>query len=88
MGAGSSSLSPPKTITNDELKEKSEDIRRMSNALFQFMYTKWEPKDVWEIANNPGKYVIAISDLITTQFHVLGYTRKDGKLGEIYFKEY
>ena len=33
MGAGSSSLSPPKTITNDELKEKSEDIRRMSNDL-------------------------------------------------------
>jgi len=52
------------------------------------MYTKWEPKDVWEIANDPSKYVIAISDLITTQFHVLGYTRKDGKLGEIYFKEW
>lgn len=88
MGAGSSSLSAPKLLTNDELKSGSEDIRRMSNALFQFMYTKWEPKDVWEIANNPSKYVIAISDLITTQFHVLGYTRKDGKLGEIYFKEW
>ena len=88
MGAGSSSLSAPKTITNDELKSGSEDIRRMSNALFQYMYTKWEPKDVWEIANNPSNYVIALSDLITTQFHVLGYTRKDGKLGEIYFKEW
>jgi len=88
MGAGSSSLSAPKTITNDQLKSGSEDIRRMSNSLFQYMYTKWEPKDVWEIANNPSKYVIAISDLITTQFHVLGYTRKDGKLGEIYFKEW
>jgi hypothetical protein len=60
----------------------------MSNALFEFMYSNWKPKDVWEIANNPSAYVIAMSDLITTQFHVLGYKTKSGKLGEIYFKKW
>ena len=60
----------------------------MSNALFQFMYTNWQPRDVWEIANDPSKYVIAISDMITTQFHVLGYKTKSGKIGEIYFQKW
>lgn len=60
----------------------------MSNALFQFMYTNWQPRDVWDIANDPSKYVIAISDMITTQFHVLGYKTKSGKLGEIYFQKW
>ncbi len=60
----------------------------MSNALFQFMYTNWQPRDVWEIANDPSKYVIAISDMITTQFHVLGYKTKTGRIGEIYFQKW
>ena len=60
----------------------------MSNALFQFMYTNWQPRDVWEIANDPSKYVIAISDMITTQFHVLGYKTKSGRIGEIYFQKW
>ena len=60
----------------------------MSNALFQFMYTNWQPRDVWEIANDPSKYVIAISDMITMQFHVLGYKTKSGRIGEIYFQKW
>ena len=60
----------------------------MSNALFQFMYTNWQPRDVWEIANDPSKYVIAISDMITAQFHVLGYKTKSGRIGEIYFQKW
>ncbi len=60
----------------------------MSNALFQFMYTNWQPRDVWEIANDPSKYVIAISDMITDHFHVLGYKTKAGRIGEIYFRKW
>jgi hypothetical protein len=52
------------------------------------MYTSWKPKDVWDIAENPDKYVIAISDMITTQFHVLGYKTRDKRMGEIYFRKW
>uniref|UniRef100_A0A6C0DJL8 Uncharacterized protein n=1 Tax=viral metagenome TaxID=1070528 RepID=A0A6C0DJL8_9ZZZZ len=88
MGAGISSLSGSKTMSGEDLKRNSKEITEMSNALFQFMYTNWQPKDVWEIANDPSKYVIAISDMITTQFHVLGYKTKSGRIGEIYFQKW
>ena len=82
------SLSGSKTLSGEDLKRNSKEITEMSNALFQFMYTNWQPRDVWEIANDPSKYVIAVSDMITTQFHVLGYKTKSGKLGEIYFQKW
>lgn len=82
------SLSGAKTLSGEDLKRNSKEITEMSNALFQFMYTNWQPRDVWEIANDPSKYVIAVSDMITTQFHVLGYKTKSGKLGEIYFQKW
>lgn len=82
------SLSGSSTLSGDELKRNSKEITEMSNALFQFMYTNWQPRDVWEIANDPSKYVIAISDMITTQFHVLGYKTKSGRIGEIYFQKW
>ncbi len=82
------SLSPRDTLSGDDLKRNSKEITEMSNALFQFMYTNWQPRDVWEIANDPSKYVIAISDEITTQFHVLGYKTKSGRIGEIYFQKW
>ena len=89
MGAGVSQLSRPSKISSgDDLLAKTKEVREMSNALFEFMYGVWEDKEIWEIANNPGDYVIAISDLITNQFHVLGYTTKRNQVGEIYFAKY
>ena len=44
----------------------------MADALFQFMYKDWDTKEVWEMANKPEDYVIALTDVITNQFHVLG----------------
>jgi hypothetical protein len=88
MGGAGSTLALSKKLTGKDLKNSSNDIKLMSNALFEFMYSNWKPRDVWEIANNPSAYVIAMSDLITTQFHVLGYKTKSGKLGEIYFKKW
>jgi hypothetical protein len=82
------SLSGSKTLSGEDLKRNSKEITEMSNALFQFMYTNWQPRDVWEIANDPSKYVIAISDMITDQFHVLGYKTKSGRIGEIYFQKW
>ena len=60
----------------------------MSDALFQFMYKDWDTREVWEMANKPEDYVIALSDLITNQFHVLGYTTAKNQIGEIYFMKY
>ena len=60
----------------------------LKNELFRFMYSTWKPKDVWDIAEHPDKYVIAISDMITTQFHVLGYKTRDKRMGEIYFRKW
>ncbi len=82
------SLSGRDTLSGEDLKRNSKEITEMSNALFQFMYTNWQPRDVWEIANDPSKYVIAISDMITAQFHVLGYKTKSGRIGEIYFQKW
>jgi hypothetical protein len=40
------------------------------------------------MADNPEEYVIALSDLITNQFHVLGYKTERNQIGEIYFMKY
>jgi hypothetical protein len=40
------------------------------------------------MANKPEDYVIALSDLITNQFHVLGYVTAKNQIGEIYFMKY
>jgi len=89
MGAGGSSLSGFNAgITGKELDTKSIEIREMSDVLFQFMYSNSREKDILDIANNPEKYVIALSDLITTQFSVLGYKTRAGKMGEIYFRKF
>ena len=77
-----------KSATLRELKDESNAIRIMSDELFKYMYSTWKPRDVWDIAQNPSKYVIAISDLITTQFHVIGYRTRAGRMGEIYFKKF
>ena len=89
MGAGGSSLSVFNSgITGDQLEKNSKEIREMSNALFQFMYSNSKEKDILDIANNPEKYVIALSDLITTQFSVLGYKTRTGRMGEVYFRKF
>ena len=89
MGGAASTLSRPSRISSgNDLLAKTKDVREMSNALFTFMFSQWEDKEIWEIANNPGDYVVALSDLITSQFHVLGYTTKRNQIGEIYFAKY
>ena len=90
MGGLASSLSKPSALTGKQFRDdpKAQDIKNMSDALFSYMYSNYDLKDVFDIANNPGEYVIAISDLITAQFHVLGYTTRQNKLGEIYFKKW
>jgi hypothetical protein len=75
-------------ITGTELDKNSKEIRELSDALFQFMYSNSNEKDMLDIANNPEKYVIAVSDLITTQFAVLGYKTRSGQMGEIYFRKF
>ena len=89
MGAGGSSLSVFNSgLTGEELDKNSKEVREMSDALFQFMYSNSKEKDILDIANNPQDYVIALSDLITTQFGVLGYRARTGQMGEIYFRKH
>ena len=89
MGAGGSSFSVFNSgLTGEQLVKNSKEINEMSNALFQFMYSNSREKDILDIANNPEKYVIALSDLITTQFTVLGYKTRTGRMGEIYFRKH
>lgn len=90
MGGVASSLTRPYKLSGKEFKEHptTKEVNKMANALFQFMYNKSQVKDIFEIADNPGEYVIAISDLITAQFDVIGYTTSKNKFGEIYFKKW
>lgn len=90
MGGSLSSLSKPSSLSGKEFNEHAErrELQKMANALFQFMYKKWRPDDVFDMVEKPGEYVIAISDLINQQFHVLGYTTKSKKIGEIYFRKW
>ena len=91
MGAGSSNLSLTpfsKIATGKDLLAQTKDVREMSEALFKFMYSRWDQKEMWDIAKNPGDYVAALTEMIDTQFKILGYTTKDGRPGEIYFQRY
>ena len=90
MGAAGSKLLTSSAITGNEFSknEKAKELKGMSDALFQFMYSKWDIKEIFDITEKPGDYVIAISDLITSEFHVLGYTTKRNKIGEIYFQKW
>jgi hypothetical protein len=86
MGSAASKLTRPSKISSgDDLLAKTKDVREMSNALFQFMYGQWPDDEYMDMARDPGAYVVAISDLITEQFHVIGYTTKRNQIGEIYF---
>ena len=60
----------------------------MANSLFRFMYDEFGEKEIMDMATEPEKYVIALSDLITTKFEVLGYITKQNQVGEIYFSSY
>jgi hypothetical protein len=88
MGAGASALSRPSQVSGQTAVLKTKDVQQMADALFQFMYKDWDTKEVWEMANKPEDYVIALSDLITNQFHVLGYVTAKNQIGEIYFMKY
>jgi len=92
MGQGSSkfSLIPPVKITSkEEFKLKTADMTGMANALFDFMYKSSRPDhEAFDIAENPDKYVIALSELIERQFNVLGYTTTRTLGGEMYFQSY
>lgn len=89
MGAAASSLSRPSRITSStKMKEQTKEVTDMAEALFQFMYKDYSTKEVWEMADKPEDYVIALSDLITQQFHVIGYQTERNQIGEIYFMKY
>lgn len=89
MGGAASKLTRSSKISSgDDLLAKTKDVREMSNALFQFMYGQWPDDEYMDMARDPGAYVIAISDLILEQFHVIGYTTKRNQIGEIYFVKY
>jgi hypothetical protein len=92
MGGTASSLMSgiPSSMTGNEFSEhaKTKEIKAMSDALFQYMYSTWDLRDIFDIVKHPGEYVVAISDLITSEFHVLGYTTKKNKIGEIYFRKF
>ena len=91
MGAGSSNLALTpfsKIATGKDLLAQTKDVREMSEALFKFMYSRWDQKEMWDIAKNPGDYVAALTEMIDNQFKILGYTTKDGRPGEIYFQRY
>lgn len=91
MGAVASSLGgKPSSLTGKQFRDnvKTKELQAMSNELFKFMYSKWDVREIFDIADNPGEYVIAISDLITEEFKVLGYTTRRNKIGEIYFEKW
>ena len=90
MGAVASSLTRPYKLTGKEFKDHptAKQVNQMSDDLFTYMYTNFKINDMMNMADNPGEYVIAISDLITAQFNVIGYTTAKNKFGEIYFKRW
>jgi hypothetical protein len=88
MGASASNIARPSRISSGEtVLAETKDIREMSDALFTFMFKSWSLKEVWDIANKPEDYVIALSELIENQFDVIGYTTQRNQVGEIYFKK-
>ena len=93
MGASASSLIGPlsrskKIGSQDELVAKTEDMTKMADKLFEFMYKNFKPSEVWDIALKPEEYVISLSELIQKHFDIIGYTTDRTIQGEIYFKKY
>jgi len=89
-GSGSklfSALSTSRITSKEELAEKTKDMTKMSDALFQFMYFNFNPNEVFDISMSPEKYVVALSELIQNQFAIIGYTTDRTVQGEIYFRK-
>ena len=90
MGVGGSNLLGSLSLTErikseKELLLKTDDISKMADSLFKFMFTRQEENEIWEIIDKPEDYIIALSTMIEKQFRVIGFTTKEGKPGEIYF---
>ena len=82
-------LTRPSTISSGkELVASTKEVRDMADSLFRFMYNEFGEKEVMDMAMDPDKYVIALSDLIETKFEVLGYITKNNQMGELYFAKY
>jgi hypothetical protein len=82
-------LTRPSRITSGkELVASTKEVREMADSLFRFMYDEFGEKEVMDMAMDPEKYVIALSDLITTKFEVIGYITKNNQMGELYFAKY
>jgi hypothetical protein len=79
---------PSKIASGKELVASTKEVREMANSLFRFMYDEFGEKEIMDMATEPEKYVIALSDLITAKFEVLGYITKQNQVGEIYFSTY
>jgi hypothetical protein len=92
MGGGTSkfSLLPSQKITSEgELKMKMDEVTQMANSLFFFMFKSSRPDhEAFDIANEPEKYVTALSELIHKQFTTIGYSTTRTASGEIYFQRY
>jgi hypothetical protein len=79
---------PSKISSGQQLVASTKEVREMANSLFRFMYDEFGEKEIMDMATEPEKYVIALSDLITAKFEVLGYITKQNQIGEIYFSTY
>jgi hypothetical protein len=93
MGASQSSLSflkPGKISDKATLVNSTQESQQMANALWKFMHSNWSAQDLVNMSDEDKykEYVIAISDLITNSFVVLGYTTAQNNLGEIYIRKY
>jgi hypothetical protein len=93
MGTGTSkfpSLLPSQKITSEgDLKIQMDEVTKMANSLFFFMFKSSKPDhEAFDIANEPDKYVTALSELIHKQFSVIGYSTTRTTSGEIYFQQY
>ena len=66
-----------------------DEVTKMANSLFFFMFKSSRPDhEAFDIANEPEKYVTALSELIHKQFSVIGYSTTRTVSGEIYFQRY
>jgi len=93
MGGSQSSLSflkPGKISDSATLMKGTQESQQMANALWKFMHSNWSAQDLVNMSDDEKykEYVIAISDLITNSFVVLGYTTTRNNLGEIYIRKY
>lgn len=90
-GSGSKlfpALSSSRISSKQDLHTKMKDTTDMADALFQFMYANFEPKEIWDISVHPELYVTALSEMIEAQFNILGYATDRTVQGEIYFEKY